>query len=153
RIEVANAQDLTARTRIGGLTQKTYGPAYRPIGHDWFNALVKYTRREFERPEDVAGTRGDEILDVISPVPMGELPVIRTQIVEKLALKFQQLDLDHWERQRQLSMLWINRLNFHVFKWLDVGAEYRIKRMTAINQTQGGFVGEVSVAPWEYVRL
>ena len=43
-------------------------------------------------------------------------------------------------------------MNFHVLKWLDLGVEYRMKT-SSVAQKQDGFLAEVSVSPWDYVRL
>lgn len=153
RVEWADAREWGQLGRpIASLTQMTFGFSYRPVKHDWVNALVKYTRRGFLRPPDLGGGRESEILDVVSLVPVVEIPLLRTQLVEKLAVKLQQLDLDNLPRARATTLLWINRLNFHVLKWLDLGLEYRMKT-TSAQAKQDGFLAEVSVSPWEYVRV
>ncbi|MCC6809143.1 MAG: hypothetical protein IT381_17070 [Deltaproteobacteria bacterium] len=151
KVEWADAHEWQQGRPIAGLTQMTFGFAYRPVKHDWVNALVKYTRRGFMRPIDLGNGYENEVVDVVSLVPMIELPVIRTQLVEKLAVKLQQLELDDLAAQRTTSMLWINRLNVHILKWLDVSAEYRMKLVG--NALQNGFLAEISVSPWDYVRV
>ncbi len=152
RFEWADAKEAAYGRALAGLTQLTVGLSYRPLKHDWLNALLKYTRRGFLRPQDLGTGYENELVDVVSFVPMVELPVIRTQIVEKLAVKFQQLDLDDMPRMRTSTLLWINRLNVHILKWLDVSGEFRIKTTSSAGM-QNGFLAEVSVSPWDYVRV
>ncbi len=153
RLEIADARETAMNRRIGALMQLSLGVAYRPVHHDFLNVLAKYTRRAFTRPIDLGNGFEDETVDAWSLVPMFEIPYIRTQIVEKLAVKMQHLRLDDLAPQRNTTILLINRLNFHVLRWLDLGVEYRWRRSFAAQDAQGGFLGEVSVSPWEYVRL
>ena len=86
-------------------------------------------------------------------MPIIELPWIRTQVAEKIAVKVQKLTENGLSEQRTSIWLSINRLNFHVLKWLDAAVEYRLRADAAAHQGEGGFLGEVSVLPWEYVRV
>lgn len=153
RLEIVDARERGAGRQIAGLSQATVGMAYRPVNHDYFNALVKYTHRDFLRPVDLGNGKEQERVDVVSVVPVFEIPYIRTQLVEKLALKVQELALDDTTRSRNTTLLLINRVNVHVLKWLDLGGEYRWRKSFSTGTAQGGFLAEVMVSPWEYVRL
>ena len=151
-LQYANAREPGRNTTLALLTQGSIGLAYRPTTHDYFHALFKYTKREFMRPRDVAPLESENS-DTLTFVPIIELPWIRLQVAEKLALKVQSLVVDGLAQQRTSIWLSINRLNAHILKWLDAAVEYRLRADTAAHQGAGGFVGEVSVLPWEYVRI
>ncbi len=152
KLEWANAREPGHNYTIAEMGQGSIGLAYRPIHSDYFHARVKYTKRDYLQPRDL-GPLYKEDDDAVAIVPVVELPWIRTQLVEKGALKLQRLVQATLAPQSTDILLWINRVNVHILKWLDAGVEYRIRADTAANQAEGGFLTEVSVLPWEYVRL
>jgi uncharacterized repeat protein (TIGR01451 family) len=136
------------------------GAALRPIEWDFLNVLFKYTRIMEMRPisftDDLSRYR---TYDIISVAPILELPW-RFQLVEKLAYKrvSESLDILPGERIRTVvqTLLWINRLNFHLTGKLDVGAEYRFLKMLFDNQggqLKHGALVELGYWVHKYVRL
>jgi len=109
------------------------GAALRPIRWDWLNVLFKYTRIMEMRPisftDDLSRYR---TYDIVSIAPIVELPW-RFQLVEKLAYKrvAESLDVLPGESIDTTiqTLLWINRINFHITGKLDAGVEYRFLKM------------------------
>lgn len=109
----------------GELMEATAGMAIRPVEHDWINVLLKYTMRRELRPLALNDNRAQRsTTEVLSLVPIFELP-FRLQIVEQFAVKFRQEEVDGLQPASTATVMWINRLNFHLIKKLDVGVEYR----------------------------
>jgi hypothetical protein len=116
------------------------GAALRPVEWDWLNVLIKYTRIMELRPisftDDLSRWR---TYDVVSVMPILDLPW-RFQLVEKFAYKrvHEELDLVPGETLDTVveTLLWINRLNFHITGRLDAGVEYRFMQM--MFEDQGG---------------
>jgi hypothetical protein len=115
-----------------------FGAALRPVAWDWLNVLFKYTRILEMRPlsltDDLARRR---TYDVVSLSPIIELP-LRLQLVEKLAWKRveEEQDLVAGATIRTVihTLLWINRINFHLTGRIDAGVEYRFLRMFLAQQ-------------------
>ena len=136
------------------------GAALRPVAWDILNVLIKYTRLLEMRPisltDDLAQWR---TYDIFSIIPILELPW-RLQLVEKFVYKrvAQQLDLLPGTTLDTTveTLLWINRLNFHLTGRLDAGVEYRLMKM--IFSDQGGQLKHgalVELGYWihQYIRL
>ncbi|MEK6609281.1 MAG: hypothetical protein AABZ30_16620, partial [Myxococcota bacterium] len=107
------------------------GWALRPVAWDWLNVIFKYTRVWELRPAET-GPRLDRrrVYDVISLVPVFELPW-RLQLIEKWAWKRIDEELEVVPGADPLATithtaLWINRINYHLTRKLDAGAEYRV---------------------------
>jgi uncharacterized repeat protein (TIGR01451 family) len=136
------------------------GAALRPIEWDFINVLFKYTRIMEMRPisftDDLSRYR---TYDIVSVAPILELPW-RFQLVEKLAYKRveESLDILPGERIRTViqTLLWINRLNFHLTGKLDAGVEYRFLKMMFDNQggqLRHGALVELGYWVHRFVRL
>jgi hypothetical protein len=136
------------------------GAALRPVAWDWLNVLCKYTRLLELRPlslsEGLASTR---TTDVASLVPILELPW-RLQLVEKLAYKrvAEEGDLLPGSTLATVvhTLLWINRINFHLTGRLDAGVEYRLLRLFVPDQgdqLKHGALVELGYWLFQYVRL
>jgi hypothetical protein len=50
-------------------------------------------------------------------------------------------------------LLWINRLNFHLVRNLDVCGEYRMLKSTLADELKSGFLVEVAYVLLEKVRI
>jgi hypothetical protein len=136
------------------------GAALRPIAWDWLNVLFKYTRVMEMRPISFTDNMSRyRTYDVISVAPILELPW-RLQLVEKLAYKRidESLDLLPGETLDTVihTLLWINRINFHITGKLDAGVEYRFLKMMFDNQggqLKHGALLELGYWVHRFVRL
>jgi uncharacterized repeat protein (TIGR01451 family) len=136
------------------------GAALRPVAWDWLNVLFKYTHLQEMRPlsltDDLSQWR---TYDILSVVPIVELP-FRFQLVEKLAYK-RVAEEQGIVPGSQLAtvvhtLLWINRVNFHLTGRIDAGVEYRMLRLFIPDQgdqLRHGVLVELGYWVHEYVRL
>ncbi|MCB9642977.1 MAG: DUF11 domain-containing protein [Myxococcales bacterium] len=111
----------------GELLEFSAGLAYRPVRFDWVSVLLKYTLRQEQRPLGLTGTGENQrsTTEVFSLVPIFELP-FRLQIVEQFNVKFRREEVAGLQPASTATILWINRLNFHLINKLDIGVEYRL---------------------------
>ena len=136
------------------------GAALRPIEWDWLNVLFKYTRVMEMRPISFTDNMSRyRTYDVVSVAPILELPW-QLQLVEKLAYKRidESLDLLPGETLDTVihTLLWINRINFHITGKLDAGVEYRFLKMMFDNQggqLRHGALLELGYWVHRFVRL
>lgn len=137
-----------------------FGAALRPIEWDWLNIIVKYTHLLEMRPISLTeGLSRRRTYDIASIIAVVDLPW-RLQLVEKAAYKRVVEDLDLLANETLSTtlhtVLWINRLNLHITKRLDAGAEYRFMRMFMENegdQIRHGALIELGYWVHDYVRL
>jgi uncharacterized repeat protein (TIGR01451 family) len=137
-----------------------FGAALRPVEWDWLNIIVKYTHLLEMRPISLTeGLSRRRTYDVASIVAVIDLPW-RLQLVEKAAYKRVVEDMDLLANETlsttMHTILWINRLNLHITKRLDAGAEYRFMRLFMENegdQIRHGALVELGYWVHDYVRL
>ena len=166
RWRVSSAVELSGRlnaTRSVALDDETtrasalevgFGAAWRPLADDTLIVLGQWAKRYERSPiafeTDSPSTR--EELDVVSVTPMLELPW-RLRLTEKLAWKRYALSEAALPTRTARTLLWINRLDRHVLRRLDVGAEYRFLGATLAGERAHGFLVEVAYIVEDRVRL
>jgi hypothetical protein len=153
RLNYSHTYDLAFEATEAEMVEGSLGLAFRPIAWDDFAALIKYTKRYEQRPTDllVELPIRDEY-DVVSLVPVLELPW-HFQLVEKLALKRMATRTLNLPTVVSQTMLWINRLNYHITQTWDAGAEYRLLTTTLAAGRKHGALGEVNYIIQKKVRL
>lgn len=130
------------------------GFAYRPVKHDRFNMLARYTRIINSDKLSLFGTdlNTDDSAHIIQMDASYDINRY-VEIVEKVGFKRSIASLlsDDFALN---SMLWANRLNFHVTRKWDIAAEYRIllQDKSADNHLHGALV-EVDRELYDYVRV
>jgi uncharacterized repeat protein (TIGR01451 family) len=134
RLNYALTHNAALDNGVGGtegeLFEVTGGIAFRPVRYDWLNVLLKYTHRQEVRPLGLATDNRSQrtTSEVFSLVPIFELP-FKLQIVEQVAVRFRQEQTEGLQEAASITFMWINRLNFHLLKKLDIGVEYRFMWM------------------------
>jgi len=133
--------DLEIEGTEAELMEGSIGLAYRPPVHTWIIVLSKYTKRYEQYPITVESELPHRTeTDVVSLIPIFELP-FNFQLVEKFALKRTATRVDRLPTVVGHSLLWINRLNYHVTDTWDAGVEYRrLESTLAQNALQGALV-------------
>ena len=153
RLNFAHTIDLGLSATEAELIEGSFGLAYRPVHSDWIAVLVKYTKRYEQRPIDVATQDPERVeYDVVSLVPVLELPY-KFQLVEKIALKRQALRVAQLPTAVSQTVLWINRVNYHLTKTFDAGLEYRFLRTSLAQNSLHGVVAEAAYIIEDKVRL
>jgi uncharacterized repeat protein (TIGR01451 family) len=166
RYNIGLAQDITFARREAYLEEAILGAAYRPVTHDWVSVLSKLSRKVDARPISLLeGRMEDYTIHAASIEPIVELPW-QLQLVEKLALKHTSQAIDDLPRADALTVLWINRINWHAlgtFRALDIdpyipgeidfGIEYRMLAGLTAARFEHGFLFETQYAPVSYFRV
>ncbi|MDP2345090.1 MAG: hypothetical protein Q8O67_29365 [Deltaproteobacteria bacterium] len=166
RYNMGLAQDLATGARSAYLEEGSVGVAFRPITHDWFSALAKLSRRVDVRPLSLeGGSVDDTTIHAFSIEPVLELPW-KVQLVEKLAIKHMSVALDDVPKADALTLLWINRVNWHALGTLrslgldpivpgeiDLGVEYRVLAGLSYDALEHGTLLEVQYAPIDHFRF
>ncbi len=166
RYNLGLAQDLATGVRSAYLEEGSVGAAFRPITHEWFSALAKLSRRVDVRPLTLeGGSVDDTAIHAFSFEPVVELPW-KVQLVEKLAFKHMSVALDDVPKADALTMLWINRINWHALGTvrtlgvdplipgeIDLGVEYRVLAGLSYDALEHGTLLEVQYAPVDQFRV
>ncbi len=153
RLNFAHTVDLGLSATEAELIEVSMGLAYRPVPYDWIAVILKYTKRYEQRPIDVSTQDPERVeYDVVSIVPIFELPY-DFQLVEKLAFKRQALRIAQLPTAVSQTILWINRVNYHLTRTVDAGLEYRILRTSLAQNTLNGVLAEANYIIDNKVRL
>ncbi|MCA9557951.1 MAG: hypothetical protein KC583_05230, partial [Myxococcales bacterium] len=153
RLNYAHTLDLELDATEAELIEGSLGLAWRPIHHDWVVVIGKYTKRFEQRPIDVAIQLPErEESDVVSLVPILELP-LNLQLVEKLAYKRMAVRAPQLPTAVSHTVLWINRLNYHLTRTWDAGVEYRLLTTTLSQGTLQGTLLELNYIVQRHVRV
>jgi hypothetical protein len=136
------------------LLEGSAGFAFRPVRYDWIALLGKYTLLLDRRPLDLlAGVSQESENHVFTIMPVVDIPALRLQLVEKFAWKYIRSTTAGLPDASGHLLLWINRLNFHLVRNLDVGGEYRMLKSTLADELKSGFLVEVAYVLLEKVRI
>jgi len=153
RINYSETWDQTLDRVDARLLEGSVGLAFRPVGHDWFHGLLRYSARLDRRP---GGLLGGEIHEteshVVSVVPVIDTPH-NVQLVNKVAFRAaldRTADLDE---VRSDSLLTLHRVNYHVLPEVDLGLEYRFLRQFVADDLMHGVLMEASYILQDLVRV
>ena len=145
------------------LLEFSTGLAFRPVKYDWAQILLKYTLRKELRPIGLMeGKRAENsTTGVFSLVSIFELP-FRLQVTEQFAFKYREEEVDGLQPASSITLLWINRLSYHLFKKkVDLSAEYRFMWLwmgsagdaLALATIEHGLLFEISYNIKRYIRV
>ena len=144
RFNYSITEDLIFKATEAEFMEASFGAAYRPLSQRWLAILFKASSRFEQRPVDLAIERPEiEEMGVLSLIPIIELPY-NFQLVEKFAYKRSALIIENLLPTVSHSLLWINRLNYHLTRTWDIGAEYRVLQNTLAQSTQHGALFELN---------
>jgi hypothetical protein len=121
------------------------GTAYRPVNFDRLNVIAKYTYLEDETAS--GQTDMSDIQEQRAHVLAGEAVydlTDRWQIVEKLAFKQSDERVTGFDFTKSQTVLWINRVNYNLYRDWQVGTEYRILWQKLARDMKEGALIEVS---------
>ncbi|GAB4289410.1 MAG: hypothetical protein Kow0090_02120 [Myxococcota bacterium] len=146
--------NLTLELREGRVLEASAGIAFRPRKHDWINIITKYTKLIEQRPLSLtAGVVDESDNDVFTIMPVVDTP-LRLKFTEKLAVKRAAEIVGSLPEAVSVTLLWINRLDFDVWRRkIALGGEYRVLKNFLIEQSEAGWLAELSVLPAKYLRI
>jgi len=124
--------------------EQSFGFAYRPLNHDWINALARYTHVRNLSPTSQVLTQDDREDKVFAFQIVVDLNRHLT-LTEKLARRDQTLTPALLASLESELKLWINRFDYHVTEKWDAALEYRLLALEgAANNSADGFLIEVN---------
>jgi hypothetical protein len=133
--------------------ERSIGIAYRPVRYDRFNALARYTKLRDQRPVSLAG---GEVSDTESDVASIEWSWELHRYLEwvtKEAAKFKKDESGDGPSVKTHTYLTIQRLNFHLWKRIDFGAEYRILFQEEADDLRQGWLTEFTWEAIDHLRF
>ncbi len=145
KISLSESRNTTLDRTEGQFKELVFGGAYRPINFDRLNLLAKYAYLEDEKAS--GQTDVSDIEEKRSHVFAAEAVYDLThkwQIMEKVALKQSGEKVKGFDFTRTQTWLWINRLNYNLYRNWQVGAEYRILRQKQARDMKQGALIEVA---------
>jgi len=153
RVNFSETEDLIFKATSASFLDASFGAAYRPLDSKWLAVLFKVAKRFELRPVDLAvEDPTSEESDVVSLTPIVELP-FGFQLVEKLAFKRYALKTPTLPVSISHTLLWINRLNYHLTGTWDIGGEYRFMQNDLSQSLAHGALFEVNYIIQDAVRV
>ena len=135
------------------LEERGFGFAYRPVTHDRFNLLARYTRVLDLRPMAGSPLDGSErVLDVVALDTACGL-TRRLEWLSKIAWRSQEERHDGVVPATSRAWLAIQRLNLEVWKPIAFGVEYRVLDQPDTDDRRQGFLTEVLWALHDTFRV
>ncbi|HEU4402060.1 MAG TPA: OmpA family protein, partial [Candidatus Polarisedimenticolia bacterium] len=133
--------------------ERTVGLAYRPVRHDRFNALTRYTRVLDLRPPGTGQTEAVErLLEIFSLDTAFDLTT-RLQWLSKLAWRAQTEAFGTLAAARSRASLTVQRVNVKIAGPLEGGIEYRVLAETEGGDRRQGWLSEVMWEVHKSVRV
>jgi uncharacterized repeat protein (TIGR01451 family) len=153
RFDLVTTENQTLDQLEARSVEGTVGGAFRPVMVNWLNVLGRYTWLEQLAPYqlELDSFRHDRS-HVVSLSPIFELPW-NLQWVEKVAWRGQHLRTEDMPAVTNHLILWTHRLNYHLTRMFDVGAEYRFLRQTLTRDWRHGLLLEFNWILEDHVRL
>jgi len=169
RLNYAQTRNVTEKWDQAKNLETSVGLALRPVNYDWANLVAKYSRLISLRPISLENQlKQKSVSDIFTVMPVFELPM-RLQLVEKVAIKLVQEQYEDLPGAKNVVVLWINRLNFHLTDFIDLGTEYRLLRQSwgsnipmgelfkskkgKSSIVESGFLFELAFLPVKYLSL
>jgi hypothetical protein len=149
RFRYSRTEDQDAATTDAKLDERVVGLAYRPVRHDRFNALFKYTNLLDERPVQTVGqARSSRRMDVFS-VDTSFRVSERVEWLAKEAARVLEESVDDLPEARTQTWLVVQRLNVRVWKSMNLAAEYRVLAQKEADDRREGWLAETM---WEFMK-
>lgn len=145
--------DRNTDEETAGFEVVSIGLAYRPVAHDRFNALSKFTHLSDMRPLSLAGidslVTSSDVLSLEWSLQLSR----RLEWVGKEAVKIKEEKTGDRPSFTSHTYLHIHRMNYHMMRKLDLAAEYRILKQKEAKDQREGWLTEVSWQAVKHLRL
>ncbi len=154
RVNYSETEDRTTGQLEARLLETSVGLAYRPVLHDWFHGLARWSQLVELRP---GGLLEDEFherqTDVFSVNPVIDTPV-GLQLVNKFAMRLVRNRTADLDEQRTQSLLTVHRVNYRVLPEVDFGVEYRfLRQFVPADDLEHGVLLETAYIVEDLVRI
>jgi len=147
------SEDLHLDQVVAMFEEESLGVAFRPVRHDRFNALARFTRLVDQRGVAVdANLASKTISDVLSgewSLQLGK----KLEWVEKTAYKVSTEEYPDSPPFTGHTLLSLNRLNYHLLSQVDAALEYRVLWQLEARDQRQGWLTELDWEPVSHLRL
>ncbi|MBN2693584.1 DUF11 domain-containing protein [bacterium] len=145
-------ENLTKDITDAEMLECSVGGAFRPFSYDFLTVLFKYSLVYQNRPLSLLDAgQYKESAHVISLGAVFE-SAFRLQFTEKVIVKYSLLEESDIPKSDLTTVLWINRVSYHLAKTFDIALEYRLRSMLDYDTT-GGFLFEGYYAVKKYMGI
>lgn len=147
------SEDVGLNQVLAMFEEMSVGLAYRPVKHDRFNALARYTRL-INQP--TVTVDADVANKTISDIFSGEWSLQlcnKLEWVDKTAYKVMTESYTDRPSFTSHTLLSLHRLNYHMFSQIDAAAEYRMLWQMEAKDQLNGWLFELSWEPISHLRL
>jgi len=151
RYSVTN--DLTLKRDVARFEERSIGLAYRPVAHDRFNALARYTRLMDLREQTLQEPEGSESSSDVFSADWSFEITKRLEWVGKEAYRIRTERTGLRPKFTSHTLLSVHRLNIRLFRSIDLGTEYRILSQREAGDSRQGWLVELTWEPVEHFRL
>ncbi len=149
----SETKDLKLGVTEAEFNEHSIGLAYRPVAHDRFNLLARYTGISDKRPLNLGLLNSEQTsVDVLSVEWSYEL-TRKLEWVDKLAFRTKTEETGGFDPFTSHTWLMIHRLNYQFAKEWDVGAEYRSLAQREADDQRDGWLTELMWRANNHVRL
>jgi hypothetical protein len=137
----------------GGFEKSSIGLAYRPVKHDRFNALFRYTSL-LDEPTVFQASQDSSIRDMdVFSADWSYQIIPSLEWVGKQAFKTQRQANSGLPEVESKTTLSLQRLNLEFFKNYFLGMEYRVLKQSLANDELSGFLAEIMWHPIKHLRF
>ena len=133
--------------------ERGVGLAYRPVANDRLNLLTRFTQLSDLAPETLDEVESQETFTEVASIEWSYDVSPRLEWVEKNALKIKEETVGDRPAVRTRTSLSIHRLNYNFVGDLDLGLEYRLKRVEEAHDQQAGWLTELMYSLGRNCRL
>ncbi len=147
-------ENIDANLTEAKMSEISLGFAFRPISYDFFNLLGKYSLISQLRPLSLNDNSiYQESAHVISLAGIYETP-FKLELTEKTVLKYGLASENNTSDNLVMTLLWINRLAYHMIEKFDIALEYRLRKMLNFDTNQGFLVeGAYKIKKYFYLGI
>ena len=154
KIRYSLTRNLNQGITEAGFEEFSLGLAYRPVKSDRFNFLARYTHLKDRRPSSLVGaTEASEVQSDVASMEWSFEFSRFIEWVEKDALKIKREKIGNRASLTTHTILSIHRVNFHAWRALDLGLEYRLLTQREADDIKQGWLSEVTWELAEHLRL
>ncbi|MGD2273010.1 MAG: hypothetical protein PVI06_21610, partial [Desulfobacterales bacterium] len=153
KLRYSQTDDLDLDETEAFFREYSVGLAFRPVKHDRFNALAKYTRLAEQGPEDQQDGEPFVADTDVASIEWSFDITRWLEWVEKAAYKTKTEEVGQMPANTTHTFLNINRLNVNFWKNFDLGLEYRMLHQEEADDMRRGWLTELMWRPVKHFRI
>lgn len=147
-------RDLVKQSTEAEFEEASLGLAYRPVSHDRFNGLARYTRQNEHSPLNLTTARDAALISRdIASLEWSLQMTPQLEWVDKLAVRRKEERSGDRPAIGTTTFLSVNRLNYRIRPRIDLGTEYRLLSQRETRDQRQGWAAEIAWHAVEHVRI